>query len=194
MTLTTATRPSTARGTDATAADRHEQWTQPPRWAVRTAKAAALTTVPSGLWRVAAALGIPVGFSGDNAMAHVRFGSGFSLYMIALSVFAECLGLMSLGLVQRWGEVFPRWFPFIGGRKVSVAFAVTSAGLGSLALVYLTVSGAFHWNTPDTMGGPEAPKGAAALVMGACYAPLLLWGPLLAVVTVAYAIRRRPRT
>ncbi|MEU2512117.1 hypothetical protein [Streptomyces syringium] len=179
--------------TSATAAHQG-QWTTPPRWAVHTAKAAALTTVPSGLWRVAAALGIPVGFSGDNPMADVGFGSGFSLYMIALSVFAECLGLLSLGLVQRWGEVFPRWFPFIGGRRVPVSFAVTSAGLGSLALMYLTVSGALNWNTPDTMGGPEAPKGTAALVMGACYAPLLLWGPLLAVVTVAYAVRRRPRT
>ncbi|GGR31377.1 hypothetical protein WEB32_01460 [Streptomyces netropsis] len=160
---------------------------------MRTAKAAALTTVPSGLWRVAAAFGVPVGFSGDNAMADVSFGSWFSLYMIALSVFAECLGLLSLGLVQRWGEVFPRWLPFIGGRRVPVWFAVTSAGLGSLALMCLTVNGAFHWNAPDTMGAPESPKGTAALVMGVCYAPLLLWGPLLAVVTVAYAIRRRPR-
>ncbi|GAA3037370.1 hypothetical protein GCM10020000_14080 [Streptomyces olivoverticillatus] len=34
-----------------------------PRWAVRAAHAAALTTVPSGLWRIALALGLPVGYS-----------------------------------------------------------------------------------------------------------------------------------
>lgn len=27
--------------------------------------------------------------------------------------------------------------------------------------------------------------------MNACYVPMLLWGPLLAVVTVAYCVRRR---
>jgi hypothetical protein len=51
--------------------------------------------------------------------------------------------------------------------------------------------GAFGWNGPENMGHPDAPDGAAYWVMTACYAPLLLWGPLLAVVTAAYYRRRR---
>ncbi|MFH8890914.1 hypothetical protein [Streptomyces sp. NPDC017949] len=34
----------------------------------------------------------------------------------------------------------------------------------------------------------------AALIMNACYVPMLLWGPLVAVVAVSYALRRRKRT
>ncbi|MEU6867621.1 hypothetical protein ABZ924_31025 [Streptomyces sp. NPDC046876] len=45
------------------------------------------------------------------------------------------------------------------------------------------------WN--DEMSGADAPKGGSAWLMTACYAPLLAWGPLLAVVTVAYYRRRR---
>ncbi|MFI0710782.1 hypothetical protein ACH4SK_09030 [Streptomyces inhibens] len=41
------------------------------------------------------------------------------------------------------------------------------------------------------MADPSAPKGGSAVLMTACYLPLLAWGPLLAVVTVAYYRRRR---
>jgi hypothetical protein len=34
-------------------------------------------------------------------------------------------------------------------------------------------------------------SGGWALLMAACYLPLLLWGPMLAVVTVTYWLRRR---
>lgn len=37
----------------------------------------------------------------------------------------------------------------------------------------------------------DAPKGGSAWLMTACYVPLPAWGPLLAVVTVAYCRRRR---
>ncbi|EME99089.1 hypothetical protein J7W19_15395 [Streptomyces mobaraensis NBRC 13819 = DSM 40847] len=163
----------------------------PPRWVVRAAHLAALAPLPSGLWRLAAALGVPVGFTGANALADVTPGSFFSLYMIALSLAAEALGLLALGLVRRWGEVFWSWLPLLGGRRVPTWFAVPLAGAGALALTVLTVLGAFGWNQPDTMADPEAPKGVAYLVMTACYAPLLAWGPLLAVVTAHYWLRRR---
>ncbi|MFE5486595.1 hypothetical protein [Streptomyces sp. NPDC056527] len=163
----------------------------PPRWVVRTAHLAALAPLPSGLWRLAAACGIPVGFSGTNALADVEPGGFFSLYMVGLSLFAEALGLLALGLVQSWGQVFPRWMPLIGGRRVPTSFTVTLAGAGALALTLLTTLGAFGWNGPETMGHPESPKGIAYVVMTACYAPLLAWGPLLAVATAHYWLRRR---
>ncbi|MEV3993882.1 hypothetical protein AB0J57_33895 [Streptomyces sp. NPDC049837] len=162
----------------------------PPRWVVRLAHLTALTPLPSGLWRIAAALGIPVGFTGDNPMATVAFGSSFSLYMIALTLFAEALGLLALGLVQRWGEVFPRWIPLIGGRHVPTAVAVIPAGLGATALTVLCLTGAFGWDAPDTMGHPDSPDGIAYWIMTVCYLPLVAWGPLLAVVTGHYWLRR----
>ncbi|WP_407839387.1 hypothetical protein ACE1OC_28360 [Streptomyces sp. DSM 116496] len=163
---------------------------EPSRRVVRLAHLAALAPLPTALWRIAGALGVPLGFSGDDPLTDVRFGSGFSLYLIGLSVFAEMLGFLALGLVRRWGEVVPRRLPLIGGRAVPPLAAVIPAGLGAAALTLLGVLGVIGWNDPGNMGAPGSPTGVAYWVMTACYLPLVAWGPLLAVVTVAYHRRR----
>jgi hypothetical protein len=162
-----------------------------PRWVDRTAHAVVWTTVPSGLWRIALGLGVPVGFHGELAEVFAAPGWAITPYVIALSLAVEGLALLTLGLVRPWGEVFPRWMPVVGGRRVPTTAAVTAAGLGALAVTWIVVTMALSWTDPDANGGPDAPHGVAGLVMTACYAPLLAWGPLLAVVTVAYAVRRR---
>ncbi|NYI05809.1 hypothetical protein [Allostreptomyces psammosilenae] len=111
--------------------------------------------------------------------------------MILLSLVAECLGLLTMGLVKRWGEVLPSWLPLLGGRPIPVLAAVLPAASGALAVTAITVLGALTWYAPDNMGSPDAPTGTAAVVMTAAYVPLLLWGPLLGVVTAAYYRRRR---
>lgn len=158
------------------------------RW---TAKAAALTVLPSGLWRIAIAFGWDSGFAAGDQLHHSNYPGVGSFYLIGLSVFAELIGLLALGLVQGWGEVMPRWVPWLGGRRIPTMAAVIPASLGTLALLLITVPGAFVWNNADTMGAPASPDGAKYWIMTACYAPLLLWGPLLAIVTVAYYRRRR---
>ncbi|MFE5809913.1 hypothetical protein [Streptomyces sp. NPDC056491] len=159
---------------------------RPIRWA---AHAAALTLAPSGLWRVAIAVGIPVGWGAGSGLEAELFPGRWSFYLVALSLFAEGLGLLSLGLVQRWGEVVPRWIPWLGGRRIPTLVAVVPAALGAVAVTLVTVLAAFHWST--SMAAPGAPTGAGWWLMTFCYAPLVLWGPLLAVVTVAYWRRRR---
>ncbi|MFD0272824.1 hypothetical protein ACFVHB_02800 [Kitasatospora sp. NPDC127111] len=52
--------------------------------------------------------------------------------------------------------------------------------LGTAALF-----GGWHSNMSD----PDSPHGVAGLVMTLCYLPLIAWGPLLALVTFAYARR-----
>jgi hypothetical protein len=158
------------------------------RW---TAKAAALTLLPSGLWRIAIAFGWDSGFAAGDPLHHSEFPGAGSFYLIALSVFAELVGLSALGLVQRWGEVVPRWIPRLGGRRIPTMAAVLPASLGALAVTAITVWGALAWNDPGNMGAPESPRGHKYWIMTACYAPLVLWGPLLAIVTVAYYQRRR---
>ncbi|MFJ9519277.1 hypothetical protein ACIRPK_13525 [Kitasatospora sp. NPDC101801] len=165
----------------------------PARWAVRTAKLAALTTVPSGLWRVALGVGLPVGFSGamERQMTAHMPGWG-TVYVIALSALAEALAFLSLGLVRPWGQRAPRWLPLIGGRRIRPLTAVLPAAVGALAVTLVTCAAGFGgWYGPNAMGSPEAPQGPAGLVMTLCYAPLLLWGPLLAVVTADYYRRSR---
>lgn len=153
------------------------------------AHAAALTLVPSGLWRIAMAVGIPVGWGAGSGLEADLFPGVWSFYLVALSAFAEGLGLLTLGLVRGWGEVVPGWIPWLRGRRIPRLAAALPAGLGAVAVTLITVPGAFVWSA--NMEAPGAPTGAGWWLMTACYAPLLLWGPLLGVVTVSYWRRRR---
>jgi hypothetical protein len=140
--------------------------------------------VPAGIWRILFALGLPAGFTGSQAP-----DEWFMLpYVIALTVASEAFAFLSMGLVRPWGEIWPRWVPFLHGRRIRPLAVVIPASLGSVALVLL-------W-TPLSLGfasdaDPEMPHGAKAVILYACYLPLVAWGPLLAAVTVAYAVRRR---
>jgi hypothetical protein len=158
-----------------------------PPWIVWTARITALTALPSGLWRFAMGLGVPLGFAEGSDLADFPHPIG-TPYVFALSLIVEGLALLTLGLVRPWGEVFPRWIPFLGGRRVPITAAVTAAGLGALAMTLITVFGVDGWL--KEMSVPDAPDGAAAVLMTVSYAPLLAWGPLLMIVTVAYLLRR----
>jgi hypothetical protein len=61
-------------------------------------------------------------------------------------------------------------------------------------LILLGALGAAGWNSPENMGSPDAPQGLAYWVMTLAYAPLLLWGPALAVLAVHYRGRRTRAT
>lgn len=163
-----------------------------PRWANVVAHVVPLTTVPSGLWRLALGVGIPVGYSGELAVLYGAPG-WITPYVIALSLLAEACALLTLGLVRPWGEQVPRWIPYVGGQKIPAAAAVVVAGAGAATVTFINWSSALMWFGPENNGDPEAPHGFAGFVMGAAYAPMLAWGPLLGAVTVAYAIRRRRR-
>ncbi|MEV5378398.1 hypothetical protein AB0L26_20865 [Streptomyces nondiastaticus] len=157
------------------------------RWA---AHGAALSLVPSGLWRCAVALGVPSGFAEGTPLHQSNFPGWSSLYLFALSAFAECLGLLTLGLIRPWGERVPRRVPLLGGRRIPVLAAVVPAALGAAAVTALTVMSACGgWQR--SLSAADSPKGVSAWVMTACYAPLLTWGPLLGLVTLAYYRRRR---
>ncbi|MFF0745709.1 hypothetical protein ACFYVL_35485 [Streptomyces sp. NPDC004111] len=157
------------------------------RWA---AHAAAFTAVPTGVWRIAIALGWDSGFR-DDFLGPGGFPGSGSFYLVGLSLVAELVALLTLGLVRRWGEVLPRWVPWLGGRTIPTAAAMVPALAGALVVTLVTVLGALEWNAVDNMGAPEAPEGFKYGLMTAAYVPLLAWGPLLFVVAVAYGRRRR---
>jgi hypothetical protein len=165
-------------------------WREPPRWAVIAAHAIPILALPSGIWRIVLGLGVPVGFSGELAEVYAAPG-WITPYVFALTVLVEALALLSLGLVRPWGEVAPRWLPWIGGRVLPTWLVTATATLGALALGVLGISTALLWNGPENMGDPDAPQGVAGLVMTACYAPQLAWPPLLLALAISYALRRR---
>jgi hypothetical protein len=156
-----------------------------PRWADWAAQATMWCALPSGIWRILFALGLPAGFTGSQDPAN---GPWFVLpYVIALTALSETLAFLSLGLVRPWGEVWPRWVPVLRGRRIRPLAAIVPAALGSVALMCLWTPLAFGFSDSD----PEMPHGAKAAILYACYLPLVAWGPLLAAVTAAYAVRRR---
>jgi hypothetical protein len=160
----------------------------PPRWAVWAAHLTTLVVLPSGLWRIVLVLGYPAGYLNES---FVRFETlGAKVWMLMLSVVCELLAFLTIGLVRPWGEVVPRWIPLIGGRAVRPMAAVVPAALGAVALTAMWANVPWWWTYPhDDM------TGNGDLVVGILYQPLVLWGPLLAAVTVSYYRRHRfPRS
>jgi hypothetical protein len=164
----------------------HEPVAGVPRRLQLTAYAVPLVVLPSGLWR------LPAVFDGG-------IGFGERLYIPFLSVASELLAFTAIGLVARWGEVFPRWLPGLRGRRVPTLAAVIPAALGAMILtaVFTVLAlvneiqgttirgGALSDDVPGKAGGWESAW------FYICYTPLILWGPLLAVLTIAYYKRRR---
>ena len=180
MTMTSVAREDREGGRASTAA---------PRWARRVAVLTVLTTVPSGLWRSAMALGAPLGVDSAYWSDHFGFTGQKTAYVFGLTVLLLVLSALTLGLVRPWGEVLPRWVPLLGGRHVPRLAAMTAAGAGALAVTMLWITAFANLEAIFIEYGLE---GAARLVVVGCYAPLLLWGPLLAAVTVSYARRTKP--
>ncbi|MCA1671449.1 MAG: hypothetical protein LC799_04350 [Actinobacteria bacterium] len=163
--------------------------TAPPRWARRAAALTVLTTVPSGLWRTAMALGVPVGVDGDYWRAHYGFPGWGTAYVFGLTLLLVSLAALTLGLVRRWGELTPGWIPYVGGKHVPRLAAMIPAGAGAVALTLLWAIAIANLGDIFVVYGLE---GVERIVVIACYMPLLLWGPLLAAVTVSYAQRTHP--
>ncbi|MEV6757088.1 hypothetical protein [Streptomyces sp. NPDC051214] len=110
-------------------------------------------------------------------------------YVLLLGAVAEGASYLTLGLVRPWGEVMPRWVPFLAGRPVNAHLAVATASLGALTVIVLWW--VFFFGALLTSPGPHPDISAGAILFVAAYAPLLLWGPLLAAVTWSYHQRHR---
>ncbi|MFJ3832934.1 hypothetical protein ACIPWI_34015 [Streptomyces sp. NPDC090046] len=161
-----------------------------PRWAVRAAHAIPLCVLPSGLWRVALVLGL-AGYDADH-----QWAAWERPYVIGLSLVSEGLALLALGLVRPWGEVVPRWVPGLRGRRIPIPAVVIPAALGAALITmlcaYAVLNQIFGFVEPMNENGDVGPtSGPAAWALWTAYAPLLAWGPLLAILTVAYYRRRR---
>jgi hypothetical protein len=105
-----------------------------PAWTHRWAYAALALpligwAVPHALW----VLGVPFGISAadlDDVRADMSLGAA-----LAITVVPPLAGLFVLGLVQRWGQQFPRWVPMLHGRRVPPLLALVPAGVVAAALV-----------------------------------------------------------
>jgi hypothetical protein len=81
--------------------------------------------------------------------------------------------ILTLGLIARWGEVFPRWFPRRGGQPVPPLFAIIPGATIALMLC-----------------GVAIPVLGMIGIAGAVVFPAWFWGPMLALAVWGYAGHR----
>ena len=126
-----------------------------------------------------------------------RMGQEKGLWIAGLFLanFGLVGAVLMLGLVQRWGEVFPRWMIGLAGRRVPIALAVVPAAIVS---VLVFVGGIAIWSgLPQLVAGLVANGGKDIGIIGGIIfhvGPTLLfpvWGVALAVATLGYYYRRR---
>jgi hypothetical protein len=151
------------------------------RWGRWAAWTAAVIPLFYAVTRLAWAVGIPLGVS-ESFMRTLR-DTGGVWAATGLGAFAVIGAVLTLGLVQHWGEVFPRWIPGLAGRRVPVNLAFVPA---MLVAVLAASAGVGFLSTPallDMTGGWNL----ASL-------PVLLWplwGVALGAAAIAYRLRRR---
>jgi hypothetical protein len=138
------------------------------------------------LTRFAWALGIPLGISEE----HLRSGqeSGVWTSGLFLATFGLVGAILTLGLVQGWGEVFPRWMIGLAGRRVPIALALVPALIVS---VLLMVGGIATWfGYPHMVAAAEAIGQDMGIVVGPVTV-FPVWSVSLAVAALGYYYRRR---
>jgi hypothetical protein len=164
------------------------QWTRPEaaaRWGRWAVAVAVVLPLVYAFTRYAWSLGIPLGIDEEflrEGQAQGTWAAGASLATVAVAG-----ALLTLGLVQRWGEVFPRWIPLLAGKRVPPALAIVPA---ILVAVLVINAGLTFWR--------RMLLGTTVFsVTGGDWAALLpellwpLWGAALGAATLAYYLRRR---
>ena len=148
------------------------------RWATWVAAA-----VPAlyAVVRLAWAAGVPLGISAEflNDMQQ----SGLVWAGAGLGAFALVGTVLTMGLVQRWGEVFPRWMLGLAGRRVPVNLAFVPA---MVVAVFVTSASLSLLGSPGFLVSIDGWSLATL--------PMVLWpfwGPALAAAAIAYRLRRR---
>jgi MFS family permease len=107
----------------------------------------------------------------------------------ALRIFGLSLGfaaiggsLLTAGLVMRWGSVYPRWIPVVGGRTVSPTWPTVFALVVGISV---TVAGRSMVQMAMIDDQMEIGTAETFLVL-----PFPVWGPALIAAAIAYYRRR----
>lgn len=149
------------------------------RWGKAVTIAAAVCPLPYAFLRLLWLTPWPVDLRADMDRPEVRMQGAF----LGVAALVGCL--LTLGLISRWGERFPRWVPFLGERTVPPALAVVPgivvAAAATMAGPGLLLSG---------LESNGAGLGLAGVALTVLIFPFPIWGPLLAAAVLAYHLRR----
>jgi hypothetical protein len=166
--------------------DAGASWTSPEaaaRWGKKAAYTAVVVPLLYASTRWAWALGLPLGIS-DQLWEQGK-KDHLWLYGAALATMGALGSLLTLGLVQRWGDVFPRWMVGLRGRRVPLSLAIVPATLVS---IMVTIAGAMYIRL-NFQGAFDDQKDNWGATFPETIWPV--WGIALAAATLAYYFRRR---
>ncbi|MEU6798901.1 hypothetical protein ABZ907_45015 [Nonomuraea wenchangensis] len=154
---------------------------EPPRW-IRPESAgrwgrvatigAALCPLPYALYRLTWLTPWP---TDADVTGPLRADTRLQGLLLAFAALAGAV--LTLGLISRWGEVFPRWVPVFHGRPVPVRLPVVAGG---------AVAGICCLASPGLVVDSVVRGQPGALLLW----PYPLWGALLAAAVLAYRLRR----
>ncbi len=151
------------------------------RWGRRATWIAVVTPLVYCTTRWAWALGFSLGI---DPVAYQE-GKEQGLWLAGAALASLGLGgaILTLGLIQRWGEVFPRWMIGLRGRRVPPMLAVIPAMFVSV----LVVSASFMYIRIVFIDGVTASTWPLSLPEAFWW----VWGGALFVAALAYLRRRR---
>ncbi|WP_154402736.1 hypothetical protein [Nocardioides speluncae] len=149
------------------------------RWATPVTLLAAACALPYGLIRLTWFTDWPIGMPDSELDAE----PGIRVMGILLGLAGLAGATLTIGLLRRWGRIFPSWMPFFGGRVVPVLFPTLTAGTVG---VVMAVAGRSMVQQVIYEGKPEDWLIVAAL-------PFPIWGPALMLAAYAYYLRYRGR-
>ncbi len=172
-------------------------WTSPhraARWGRIAVYVGMVAPIFYAFTRYAWALGFSLGMNEEQFRAGQEAGM-WIMGALFLGNFVLVGALLMLGLVQRWGEVVPRWMIGLAGRRVPIALAVVPAWLASVLLIVGSItiwSGLAGMVTTLATNGVDGVELTSAILFE--LGPTLLfplWGAALAVAALGYYYRRR---
>ena len=151
------------------------------RWGTWAVGVATIVPLLYAVTRIAWALGVPLGL--PRSFYEENVDSGMFLGGLLIALMAVGGAVLTLGLVQRWGEVYPRWIWFKAGQRVPPVLAIVPAAVVS---VFVVPAGIMEVRMGLIRG--VDPQEWAMITPGFLWP---LWGAALGVATVAYYLRRR---
>lgn len=160
-------------------------WTAPAaaaRWGRLAVAVAVAVPVSYAVTRIGWLFWIPIG--ADRAFLEELHADGAHWAGAWLGTFAVVGAVLTVGLVQRWGERFPRWMVGLAGRRVPVMLAVVPAALVSVIVTAAGVSYLAHPKMWELLAEDDA-----WFLLPQMLWPV--WGAALAAATLAYYLRRR---
>lgn len=159
-------------------------WTRPEsaaRWGRWATAVAVICPLPYALIRYSWLLPNPIGMTAEE----LRAEPGIRLFGLGLGTVALAAGLVCIGLVRPWGEIWPRWVPFLAGRPVPMRAVLVPGGGAATVLL----AGSIPMTTMMLQSEGASWESVKMLLLF----PFPVWGLAVGLGTLAYYYRRRAR-